>query len=257
MFSERQQSTAVSLLHPLTANRFMFTGREYTSTFGVYEYRARAYHPGLGRFTGEDPKGFDAGDYNLFRYCHNDPEDITDPMGLDTEEIDRLIKPLPPMATPFGLFEKVHRFVATTNKDGSIKHTYGWGENAFNGNWATGRDTPEDIAAAKMALKYHLSRHIGGSKFDSYIERAYESMKDERSHLNLGICMNCQDEAARLIGRAQQLEMKDDIKKIWDSLGRLQSGGGWGSFSHTNVAPARIGNFNGMTPIGNGYFTNH
>jgi RHS repeat-associated protein len=64
-------------------NRFMFTGREYTSTFGVYEYRARAYHPGLGRFTGEDPKGFDAGDYNLFRYCHNDPEDLTDPMGLE------------------------------------------------------------------------------------------------------------------------------------------------------------------------------
>jgi hypothetical protein len=30
----------------------------------------------------EDPKGFDAGDYNLFRYCHNDPLDRTDPMGL-------------------------------------------------------------------------------------------------------------------------------------------------------------------------------
>ena len=31
----------------------------------------------------EDPKDFDAGDYNLFRYCHNDPEDHTDPMGTD------------------------------------------------------------------------------------------------------------------------------------------------------------------------------
>jgi hypothetical protein len=31
----------------------------------------------------EDPKLFDAGDYNLFRYCHNDPIDMTDPMGLD------------------------------------------------------------------------------------------------------------------------------------------------------------------------------
>jgi hypothetical protein len=30
----------------------------------------------------EDPKGFDSGDYNLFRYCHNDPIDFTDPMGL-------------------------------------------------------------------------------------------------------------------------------------------------------------------------------
>jgi hypothetical protein len=31
----------------------------------------------------EDPKLFGAGDYNLFRYCHNDPIDFTDPMGLD------------------------------------------------------------------------------------------------------------------------------------------------------------------------------
>lgn len=63
-------------------NRFMFTGREYVSQFGIYEYRNRAYHPGLGRFMSEDPKGFDAGDYNLFRYVGNDPLDRTDPMGL-------------------------------------------------------------------------------------------------------------------------------------------------------------------------------
>ncbi len=72
-------------------NRFLFTGREYAatyrntyvSTFSFYEYRARAYSPTLGRFMSEDPKLFDAGDYNLFRYCHNDPVDLTDPMGLD------------------------------------------------------------------------------------------------------------------------------------------------------------------------------
>jgi RHS repeat-associated protein len=45
----------------------MFTGREYSNMFGFYEYRARAYHAGLGRFMSEDPKLFDAGDYNLFR----------------------------------------------------------------------------------------------------------------------------------------------------------------------------------------------
>ncbi|HEY4273041.1 MAG TPA: RHS repeat-associated core domain-containing protein [Candidatus Udaeobacter sp.] len=72
-------------------NRFLFTGREYAATyratttaaFNFYEYRARAYNPKLGRFMSEDPKVFDAGDYNLFRYCHNDPLDMTDPMGLD------------------------------------------------------------------------------------------------------------------------------------------------------------------------------
>lgn len=63
-------------------NRFMFTGREYATKFAIYEYRARAYHPALGRFMSEDPIGFSAGDYNLFRYVGNDPLDKTDPMGL-------------------------------------------------------------------------------------------------------------------------------------------------------------------------------
>lgn len=64
------------------ANRFLFTGREWNPEFNFYEYRARAYSPSLGRFMSEDPKGFEAGDYNLFRYVGNDPLDRTDPMGL-------------------------------------------------------------------------------------------------------------------------------------------------------------------------------
>src|SRR4030095_1202154 len=82
-----------NLDHSALNNRFLFTGREYAATyqktyvpaFASYEYRARAYHPGLGRFMSEDPKLFDADDYNLFRYCHNDPIDLTDPMGLEGE----------------------------------------------------------------------------------------------------------------------------------------------------------------------------
>jgi RHS repeat-associated protein len=83
------------------SNRFLFTGREYANLFGFYEYRARAYHPTLGRFMSEDPKLFvhraglaaasadwtfaahpDEAEVNLFRYCGNDPIDFTDPMGL-------------------------------------------------------------------------------------------------------------------------------------------------------------------------------
>ena len=63
-------------------NRLLFTGREWVSRFGFYEYRARAYHPGLGRFMSEDPMGFAAGDTNLFRYCGNDPVNSSDPFGL-------------------------------------------------------------------------------------------------------------------------------------------------------------------------------
>ena len=69
-------------------NRFLFTGREWNSTFGFYEYRARAYNPTIGRFMSEDRKGFDAGDYNLYRYCSNDPLDRVDPMGLSDITIE-------------------------------------------------------------------------------------------------------------------------------------------------------------------------
>ena len=76
-------------------NRFMFTGREYVEKFGIYEYRNRAYHPGLGRFMSEDPKGFDAGDNNFFRYVGNDPLDRVDPMGLSGDPV------MPPALPPY------------------------------------------------------------------------------------------------------------------------------------------------------------
>jgi RHS repeat-associated protein len=63
-------------------NRFLFTGREWISDLKVYDYRNRMYQPELGRFLQPDPKEFAAGDYNLYRYCHNDPINKSDPFGL-------------------------------------------------------------------------------------------------------------------------------------------------------------------------------
>ena len=62
-------------------NRFMFTGREYFPTIGLYDYRNRIYSPVIGRFLQIDPLGFDAGDENLFRYVGNNPVNGTDPEG--------------------------------------------------------------------------------------------------------------------------------------------------------------------------------
>lgn len=89
------------------SNRFLFTGREYANVFRFYEYRARAYNPTFGRFMSEDPKGFvrraglgkapddwsfaahpDETEFNLFRYCGNDPVDFADPMGLDYLQVE-------------------------------------------------------------------------------------------------------------------------------------------------------------------------
>jgi RHS repeat-associated protein len=63
-------------------NRFLFTGREWLSDLKLYDYRNRLYQPELGRFLQPDPKEFSAGDYNLYRYCHNDPVNHSDPTGL-------------------------------------------------------------------------------------------------------------------------------------------------------------------------------
>jgi RHS repeat-associated protein len=65
-------------------NRFMFTGREYFSELGLYDYRNRFYYPVLGRFLQSDPTGFDAADMNLYRYCGGDPMNGSDPSGLET-----------------------------------------------------------------------------------------------------------------------------------------------------------------------------
>jgi len=62
-------------------NRFLFTGREYISEIGLYDYRNRIYLPSLGRFIQTDPLKFDAVDINLYRYVLNNPINISDPDG--------------------------------------------------------------------------------------------------------------------------------------------------------------------------------
>lgn len=73
------------------ASPFLFTGREYDSSTGLYDYRARTYSPELGRFLQMDPIKFDGGDPNIFRYCGNNPLNWIDPSGLDG--IDQALNP--------------------------------------------------------------------------------------------------------------------------------------------------------------------
>jgi hypothetical protein len=55
----------------------------------------------------EDPKLFDAGDHNLFRYCHNDPIDLTDPMGTQ----DTALPPGPTHATQAMEMDRAYNFI--------------------------------------------------------------------------------------------------------------------------------------------------
>ena len=75
-------STLDSLPSTAFANRFLFTGREWLSEIGLYDYRNRVYSAELGRFLQTDPIRFAAGDVNLYRYVANNPINLWDPLGL-------------------------------------------------------------------------------------------------------------------------------------------------------------------------------
>ena len=64
----------------VSTNPFQFTGRESDDT-GLYYYRARYYHPVLGRFITEDPIGM-AGGLHLYQYSLNNPLRFNDPLRL-------------------------------------------------------------------------------------------------------------------------------------------------------------------------------
>ena len=74
---------------PLCA--YIYTGRRYDPETaltgedprpGLYYYRARYYHPTLGRFTARDPKGYEEG-MGLYQYTSGNPVIGLDAMGTD------------------------------------------------------------------------------------------------------------------------------------------------------------------------------
>lgn len=69
--------------NPSFSTRYQFTGRERDDLSGLIYYRARWYDPKVGRFISEDPIGFAGGDINLYGYVWNNPQNFTDPIGLD------------------------------------------------------------------------------------------------------------------------------------------------------------------------------
>ena len=78
--------------HSSIGNTYLFTGRELNEETGLYFYRARYYDDAKGRFLQRDPFEYADG-LNLYQYVQDKPTWLTDPRGLNGEDLfERIIR---------------------------------------------------------------------------------------------------------------------------------------------------------------------
>jgi RHS repeat-associated protein len=188
---------------------FLFTGQKWYYDVGLYDLRNRFYAPDIGRFLQPDPVGFNGDATHLYRYCVNNPANSSDPMGLDTYFGYRMLAMFgsssggTPVAvsagTPF-MYLYCHEFVFTTNPDGTVANTYGWGEGGTP--WVEYSDF--DVAAANTLIANGGAVWVGGPQLDAAVQAAYEQLAQEPGHVNGIVWYNCYTEAHNLVNAALQ-----------------------------------------------------
>jgi RHS repeat-associated protein len=188
-------------LPPYAINQIMLNGR--------------IYDPRLGRFLSADVTVQDTNSlqyYNRYSYVINDPLNWTDPTGYETFRQNRELGGNE-ARSKYNIV--THTFVFTTNKDGSVKDTYSWGNNANLHGW--NKNQPEDIHAANEAIKSDKDNQAqndnnssnlnkqGGDDLDPCVDEAFSDInKPENEHGNWIIYRNCKTAASKLVELANE-----------------------------------------------------
>jgi RHS repeat-associated protein len=191
------------------ANLYRFSSKEYHPNSGLSYYLYRYDDFNLQRWLNRDPI-CELGGLNLYRYCANACLSKIDPLGLDTYVCNRQLAQLSPAggpgAVPANEFLSLsHTFVFTTNPDGSVRHTFSWGNSNNLRGWNL--DQPEDTSAANDALQIDYARKVGDQSLDPFVQQSFNLLnKAKNEHGNCWVFNNCKTEKNNLLDLARTLQ---------------------------------------------------
>ncbi len=119
-----------------------------------------------------------------------------DPLGLATFAVSRDLAAFGSSARSLNN-PITHSFTVSTNPDGSIAHTYSWGNDTNLTGWTM--DHPLDIKTAREALDNGLVGKITPNWMDPYFRDAFDKLnKPENNHSNWILYNNCKAETLKL-----------------------------------------------------------
>lgn len=142
----------------------------------------------------------------IYTYVGGNPLRYVDPTGLDTYIVNRDIAAFGNSPQPLSNVV-THTFTFSTNPDGTVAHTYSWGNDANLRGWNL--DQPMDVVTATQALKQGIAQEVAPSFMDSYYGKAFDQLnRPENEHTNWLVTNNCKTETKKLNDLAWQLWSK-------------------------------------------------